>query len=129
MEEIAIILILFQLIGCAKQPAITVKKNQNENENKLELSKLEAEIETIRQERENYKNKIFWYRIIGVRALVGIALLVRYNRKLTNEINELTENNQLLTNKMNGLQKAAQDIKDAQQDFESFFNGDNLDLI
>jgi hypothetical protein len=30
---------------------------------------------------------------------------------------------------MNGLQKAAQDIKDAQQDFESFFNGDNLDLI
>jgi siroheme synthase (precorrin-2 oxidase/ferrochelatase) len=82
---------LFQLIGCAKQPAITVQQNQNEND--LELSKL--------------KSAIFWDRVgLGVIALIGltaIIILATNNRKLANEIKQIEEENTQLANKLRGI--------------------------
>ncbi|MDR1721046.1 MAG: hypothetical protein LBR09_01445 [Endomicrobium sp.] len=55
MRRIAIILILFQLIGCIQQPAITT------NQNAKEINELKTAIETIKKGREHDKQQIERY--------------------------------------------------------------------
>jgi hypothetical protein len=85
VKRIAIILILFQLIGCTQQPAITTNQNEINRlkaEIKKERSRLEAKIEAIKQERERYESEIFWNRVgavIGVIAIIGMGVLAINN--------------------------------------------------
>jgi uncharacterized phage infection (PIP) family protein YhgE len=88
MKKIAIALILFQLIGCAKQPAITTNQKDIKD-----IHLLQAKIETIEKERESYANEIFWNSVgaavgigIGVIAIIASVGIVINNRKSTNEL-------------------------------------------
>jgi len=94
MRKIAIALILFQLIGCAKQPAIVTNQNETNRlkaEIRKERSRLEAKIEAIKQEEESYAREIFWNRVgaaigIGAIAIIAIVVIAKNNLELKNEI-------------------------------------------
>jgi len=70
MKKIAIALTLFQLMGCAKHPAIVT--------NQKEINRLKAEIEDIKHEAErNHSEAIFWnVAAVGVSVLLAFCLSI-----------------------------------------------------
>jgi uncharacterized membrane protein len=93
MRKIAIVLILFQLIGCTNQPAITTNQN--------EINRLKAETE------KNYKEAIFWNSLV----VIGIAIVAIYLRRLTNEMTEIKRITINSQTKLTATEKKVEEIK------------------
>jgi hypothetical protein len=92
-KAVATAVIIFQLIGCAKQPAIVTNQN--------EINRLKAETE------KNYKEAIFWNSLV----VIGITIVAIYLRRLTNEMTEIKRITINSQTKLTATEKKVEEIE------------------
>jgi hypothetical protein len=111
MRKIALALILFQLIGCAKQPAIVT--------NQTEINRLKHESE------RNQEESIFW----NVAAVVMCGIFAICSAIFIDEIKKMTQSKIDLEKKVEEAEKKVATMKDEQAKFKQDERGLKADII